>query len=123
MHVEARRACREGWGADCGTCEARAGCGHAPLAPPDEDIARTWRIWCICRTQMRYSFGGVAGLDYPAAIQAAKIYGFRLDCYDMEGLRILEADMLAEQAEERRREDLERKARQGGNSIGQASHI
>lgn len=109
--MEARRACRDGWGAECGTCTAREGCGHAPLAPPDEDTARTWRIWSLCRTQMRYSFGGVAGLDYPAVIQTARLYGIRIDSYDMDGLRTLEADMLAEQAEEREREEQERKAK------------
>jgi hypothetical protein len=60
---------------------------------------------------MRYSFGGVAGLDYPAVMKTAEIYGVELNSYDMDGLRILEADMLAEQAEERERDEAERKAK------------
>ena len=60
---------------------------------------------------MRHCFGGVAGLDYPAVMRTAEFYGIDLNAYDMDGLRILEADMLAEQAEERERDEAERKAK------------
>lgn len=48
---------------------------------------------------MRFSFGGIAGLDYPAVFQTAILCGYEITPYDLEGLQSLEMDVLKEQAE------------------------
>lgn len=48
---------------------------------------------------MRYSFGGVAGLDYPAVFQTVAIYGYEITPYDLSGLQSMESDLLKDQSE------------------------
>lgn len=69
----------------------------------DDGLDYIWSLWMLCRTQMRFHFGGVAGLDYPAVLQAAAVFGMDVTPYDMSGLQALENDVLAEQAEQQRK--------------------
>jgi hypothetical protein len=48
---------------------------------------------------LRFSFGGIAGLDYSAVLQTAAICGYEITPYDLDGLQALEMDVLREQAE------------------------
>lgn len=58
-----------------------------------------WRLWGLVRTQVRTSFGGIVGLDYGVVPAIASLYGIEFSSYEMDGLRILEQDMLMEQME------------------------
>lgn len=99
-----RRVCRDLERQVCAGCVHREKCVHADLPLDDPDLIHIWRIWLASRTQMRFSFGGVAGLDYPAVLATAAVFGWEVTAYDLEGLQALEMDMLAQQAEELKRE-------------------
>ena len=47
------------------------------------------------------------GLDYAAIPVVANIYGLEVTPYDMDGLQVLEHDMLEEQAERQERQERE----------------
>lgn len=79
-------------------------CPHAIEDFRDGDLDYIWSLWTLCRTQMRYHFGGVAGLDYPAVLQTAKVFGLKVTPYDMAGLQALEADVISEQSEHQKKE-------------------
>lgn len=57
-----------------------------------------WELWGRVCTQWR---GGdrLLGLDYPAVLATAALYGMEMTPELFDGLRVLEADVLAEQRE------------------------
>lgn len=75
----------------------------------DEDLEGVWELWSRCRTQMRFSFAGVAGLDYNAVKVVADATGAELDGWTLDMLRILENDVLQEQNEKNERQRQEDK--------------
>jgi hypothetical protein len=77
----------------------------------DEDLEGVWELWSRCRTQMRFSFAGVAGLDYNAVKVVADATGAELDGWTLDMLRILENDLLKEQEERRERDEKEAQCR------------
>lgn len=77
----------------------------------DGDLEEVWELWCRCRTQMRFSFAGVAGLDYNAVKVVADATGAELDGWTLDMLRILENDLLKEQEERRERDEKEAQCR------------
>ena len=104
---KARRACIDRDGMVCDRCPERGECRHAAEAL-DDDVEEVWGLWGMCRTQMRYSFGGVAGLDYNAVKVVADAIGYELDGWTLDRLRFLERDMLEEQAERQKAEETKR---------------
>ncbi len=66
----------------------------------DGDLEAVWAAWCLCQTQLRHAFGGVAGLDFTAVKVVLDAAGIGLDRWMLDGLQILERDLLRQQAEE-----------------------
>jgi hypothetical protein len=98
--VAYRLSCKELEKRICTDCTYKDECIHADLPFTDKDLFQIWQIWCSTHTQLRTSFGGVVGLDYTAVLSIAKIFEWEITFYEMEGLQILELDMLKAQAEQ-----------------------
>lgn len=106
----------EEYHASCQECQKRSSCRNALLPLEDKDLVDIWHLWCMCRTQMRYSFGGVAGLDYVAVSIVAKACNYGdLTAWDFDALRLLEMDVLEEQAERQKTEEAKAKS---NNTLG-----
>ena len=58
-----------------------------------------WELYCRTCTQWRAGDGGLVGLDYGAVLATAAVYGITVTPELFDGLRVLEADVLAEQRE------------------------
>jgi len=52
------------------------------------------RLFDAVMSQWRTSFGGIVGLDYPAAFQVAPVIGVEVDGEVFSYLRVLEAEQL-----------------------------
>lgn len=91
--------CKDAEGIECNQCPHIGKCRHAVEDFQDPDLDYVWNLWVLIRTQMRYSFGGVAGLDYPAVLKTAEALEYEVTHYDFTGLQVLEMDFLCEQAE------------------------
>lgn len=63
-------------------------------------LRASFRLWQSCQTQLRTSFGGAIGLDYPAAFRVAGCIGVEVDEEVFEGLQAAESEQLAVWAEE-----------------------
>lgn len=103
--MTARRVCKDAEGVECEKCPHISKCRHAVEDFKDADLDYVYSLWFLVRTQMRYSFGGVAGLDYAAAIKTFEILGYEITHYDFTGLQTLEMDFLCEQAEKSEKKD------------------
>jgi len=101
----ARRVCKDAEGIECNQCQHIGNCRHAVEDFQDSDLDYVYNLWLCVRTQMRYSFGGVAGLDYGAAIKTFETLGYEITPYDFMGLQTLEMDFLCEQAEKSEKKD------------------
>lgn len=79
----------------CGKCPDRDKCPHA-IEELSDDLEDIWQLWTRCRSQVRCGFSGAIGLDYTSVFGVAKILDFELTPWDMDALRTLECDMIAE---------------------------
>nr|DAF12929.1 MAG TPA: protein of unknown function DUF1799 [Caudoviricetes sp.] len=80
---------RDGQEPPCG------GCAHERPALMDENN-EAWYLWRHVQTQMRTSFSGIVGLDYPAMMQVAAILGIDLDAAMLHKIQALEGVLLEE---------------------------
>ena len=97
--MKARRLCIAEFGVRCERCAKSETCENAWL-PMGDGLERVWQMWLLCQTQMRYSFGGCAGLDYTACKVVFDIAGEEFDRYMLDAFGILERDLLEEMAKE-----------------------
>ena len=71
------------------------GCEHERPALMDANN-EAWYLWRHVQTQIRTSFSGIVGLDYPAMMQVAAILGIELDAAMLHKIQALEGVLLEE---------------------------
>ena len=91
--------CKDAEGIECNQCQHISKCRHAVEDFRDSDLDYVWNLWLCVRTQMRYTFDGIGGLDYTACFKTFETLGYEVTPYDFAGLQILETDVLIEQSE------------------------